>query len=232
MLAIFFVIGFFVLLAMVLKDDSGGKLTADNNGQVAAGGVGDSAADPSSQPEVQLNPITDSDWVRGNRDAKISLVEFSDTECPFCKNFHPTLQRLISEYPNDVNWVYRHFPLAQLHSKAPKEAEATECAGEQGGNDGFWAYLDKLYEITPSNDGLDLAQLPEIAQEVGLDKGKFVECLDSGRFEGKVADHYNQAAQAGGQGTPYTVIVNGDEKIPVAGALPYEQLKAYIESVL
>jgi len=232
-LVVFFVIGFFVLLGIVLKgDDSANKAAANPSGNVAGNTAGNQPPPPAQPTQIQVAEVTDADWVKGNRDAKISIIEFSDTECPFCKRFHPTLQRLLSEYPNDVNWVYRHFPLATLHAKAPKEAEATECAGELGGNDGFWAFLDRLYEITPSNDGLLASQLPEIAQEVGLDADKFSECLDSGRFEGKVAAHYSQATQAGGQGTPYSVIVAGDEKIPVSGAVPYEQLKAIVESVL
>jgi len=80
-----------------------------------------------------IDPVTSEDFVRGNRNARIALIEYSDLECPFCKRFHPTAQQLINEYPNDVMWVYRHFPLDQLHSKARAEALAAECAGSLGG---------------------------------------------------------------------------------------------------
>jgi protein-disulfide isomerase len=132
-----------------------------------------------------------------------------------------------------VAWVYRHFPLDQLHSKARKEAEATECAAELGGNDKFWAYLDRLMEVTPANNGLDPAELPKIAQYVGLDAGKFNECLTSGRYAKKIEEHVQNAVATGGNGTPWSIVVakNG-EKYPLSGAQPYESIKALIEQAL
>src|SRR3989344_4437991 len=80
----------------------------------------------------QMKPIAADDHVRGNPNAPVKIVEYSDTECPFCKAFHATLQEASEEYGDDVAWVYRHFPLDQLHTKARKEAVALECAAEQG----------------------------------------------------------------------------------------------------
>ena len=108
-----------------------------------------------SDDSRNVRQVTDSDHLRGDPKAKVKVVEFSDLECPFCKRFHVTMQQVIEEYDGKVAWIYRHFPLDSLHSKARKEAEASECAAELGGNDGFWAYIDKLFEITPSNNGLD-----------------------------------------------------------------------------
>lgn len=102
-----------------------------------------------------VRKVDDSDHLRGDPKASVKVVEFSDLECPFCKRFHLTMQQLMEGYSGKVAWVYRHFPLDSLHPKARKEAEASECAAELGGNDGFWAYIDKLFEITPSNNGLD-----------------------------------------------------------------------------
>lgn len=228
--ALLFTIGFFVLLSVVMRsgDVSLGKNTNANNQPTAVAPTNDFVA-PQPTGEIQLAAITDEDWVRGNENAKVSVVEFSDTECPFCKRFHPTMQRLIEEYPDDVNWVYRHFPLDSLHKKARREAEATECAGEQGK---FWEYLDRLFEITPSNDGLQDTQLPQIAEDVGLNVKKFETCLESGKYASKVAEDLADAQAAGGNGTPYSVVVVGNEKIPVSGAVPYEQLKTIIDSVL
>lgn len=182
---------------------------------------------------IQLQEVTDKDHIRGGASAKITIVEFSDTECPFCKRFHPTMQKIIAAYPNDVNWVYRHFPLDSLHPKARKEAEATECAAELGGNEKFWAYLDRLFEVTPSNNGLDPAELPKIAEYVGLNKGEFTKCLESGRHAQLVAGQLQDAMTAGGEGTPYSILItpNG-EKFPVSGALPFEKMKPVIDKLL
>lgn len=215
---------------------SGGKATTQ---QVASGqqGANPSAAQPAAQPPQptigEVRPVADKDHIRGPANAKVTLIEYSDTECPFCKRFHPTMQQLLKEYPNDVRWVYRHFPLDALHSKARKESEATECAGELGGNDKFWAYLDRLFEVTPSNDGLDPAELPKIAEAVDLNRTQFEQCLSSGKYAQHVQEDLDDAQAAGGQGTPYTVVIaaNG-QKFPLSGAQPYSAVKQLMEQAL
>lgn len=227
-------IGFFVLLIIVLR--GGIQVSAATSRSGTSGSPTPVIASPPLAPpsptEIKLAPVTDKDWVRGKKSAKIAVVEFSDTECPFCKRFHPTMQQLIKEYPDKVKWIYRHFPLTSLHTKAVKEAEATECAGELGGNEGFWKYIDRLFEVTPSNDGLDFAQLPQIAEDVGLNRKKFESCLESGKYAEKVQKQADDAVAAGARGTPYSVIVAGDKNIPVSGAVPFEQLKTIIDGVI
>lgn len=173
------------------------------------------------------------DHIRGAENAKITIVEYSDLECPFCQRVHSTMRDLLVLYPKDVRLVYRHFPLKQLHSKAQKEAEATECAYDQGGNEAFWAYTDKIFEITPSNNGLDLNQLPIIALELGLNQGEFNNCLNSDKNKEKVEKDIEDAIGAGGQGTPYFVIIDSKgNKIPVSGAIPIENFKQIIDELL
>lgn len=165
-------------------------------------------------PLPSLNVITvkpvdeERDHIRGNPNADIVFVEFSDTECPFCKRFHTTLQQIIAEYGKSgkVAWVYRQFPIVQLHSKAPKESEALECAAELGGNGKFWEYVDRIFAITPSNDGLDPSELPRIASEIGLNEGLFTECLSSGRTKLLVESDYSDGVAAGAAGTPHSVL--------------------------
>lgn len=225
---IIFIIGFFVFLAMFFSGDKNlgvnTKVKGNNAPSVNSG--------QAPTKDITVSPVSKEDWIRGDKKAPISLIEFSDTECPFCKRFHTTMQQIVEEYDGKVNWVYRHFPLTSLHSKAPREAEATECAGELAGNDGFWKYLDRLFEITPANNGLQDSQLFEIASYIGLNKNDFTECLESGRYASKVQDHTNQAQAAGGTGTPYSVIVVGDKKLPLSGALPIEQVRTIIDSLL
>jgi len=180
-----------------------------------------------------MEPVTPRDHIRGNPAAPVKLVEFADTECPLCKRFHPALQRVVDDYPGKVAWVFRHFPIAEIHPKAPKEHEATECAAELGGEPAFWAYLDRLYAITPSNDRLDPAELPRIAQHVGLDRAPFEQCLRSGRHAARVAEDVADALAAGAPGTPYSVIVapNG-RTYAVVGAQPYAALRLVIDIAL
>jgi protein-disulfide isomerase len=186
-----------------------------------------------------IKPITTSDHTLGNPDAPVKIVEFADAECPFCKRFHPTMQQLIQEYGRNgqVAWIYRHFPLDQIHSKARKEAQAAECANELGGNAKFWQYTNRLYEIAPSNNNLDLSLLSKIAEEVGLNKTQFESCLSGDGRGGKYADHieadYQDAIASGGTGTPYSVVIapNG-QKFPITGAQPYSAVKQVVDAAL
>jgi len=185
-------------------------------------------------PKITLAPLSDDDHILGSRDAQILIVEYSDFECPFCKTFHETMNRIIDEYGSDgrVAWVYRHLPL-QIHPKAPKEAQASECAAELGGNEAFWAYANRLFEVTPSNNGLDLDLLPEIAEFVGLDRVAFEECLDSSRHQDSIRQSIKDAEGAGARGTPYSVIVTKDgQLVPINGAQPYDAVKQGIDAIL
>ena len=195
--------------------------------------VKDNAVETAKENNVKA--ISSADHIRGNPNAKVKVIEFSDPECPFCKRFHDTMNKIIGEYgkSGQVAWVYRHFPLDAIHSKARKESEALECANEQGGGAKFWEYIDRLFEVTPSNDGLDLAELPKIAEYIGLDKAKFNQCLESGKYAKRVADDLADGVNSGAQGTPYSVVVaaNG-KKFVINGAQPYENVKAVIEQAL
>jgi protein-disulfide isomerase len=189
---------------------------------LVAGALAAGAAGAAERAGV-IRPVTDRDHVRGDPQAPVKIVEFSDTECPLCKRQHPTLQRLVQDYQGMVAWVYRHRPIDAIHPRARKEAEATECAAELGGHDSFWAYLDRLFEITPSNNRLDPAELPRIATHVGLDRNPFEQCLKSGRHAQRVAEDVAEANAAGVPGAPFSVVVAPNGKtFPVAGAQTYE----------
>ncbi|MEK7109147.1 MAG: thioredoxin domain-containing protein [Patescibacteria group bacterium] len=174
------------------------------------------------------------DHILGNPNAKVKVVEYADLECSYCKTFNTTMHQVMSYYgaSGNVAWVFRPFPLASIHSKAPKEAEAAECAADQGGDVAFFNYNDAVYEITPGSNGLDLAELPKIAERMGLDVAKFNSCLSSGKFARRVQDSYNEAIKDGGQGTPYTLIMVGTDAVPLNGAQPYDSMRAAIDAVL
>lgn len=183
-----------------------------------------------------LRPVSkDRDHIRGNPAAPVTLVEYSDFECPFCKRFHITAKKLVDESKGQLRWVYRHFPLEELHPvKARKEASASECAAELGGNDTFWKFADRFYELTPSNNRTDIDKvLPQIAREIGLDSEKFASCLASGRHDRRVTEDQQNAVATGGRGTPWSLIVSKSGKIyPLSGAQPYATIKQIIDLAL
>ena len=183
-----------------------------------------------------MSPVTSADHIYGNPNALVKVVEYSDMECPFCARFHSTMRQVIDEYGEDgqVAWIYRHFPLESIHSKARKEAIASECAAELGGNDAFWKFADRFFELTPSNNQTDLDTVfPQIVREIGLDKNKFDSCLDSGKYDKRIQDDIDNAAATGGNGTPWSIIVSeSGKKYPLSGAQPYTAVKQLIELAL
>ncbi|HSA90414.1 MAG TPA: thioredoxin domain-containing protein [Burkholderiales bacterium] len=180
-----------------------------------------------------LRPVAKGrDHIRGNFDAPVTLIEYSDFECPFCKSFHATVRKIVDESGGQVRWVYRHFPLDQIHPvKARKEAAASECAAELGGNEAFWKFADRFYELTPSNNRTDVdAVLPRIAREIGLDEAKFASCLASGRHDRRIEQDVQNAVATGGRGTPWSLIVSRAGKIYLlSGAQPYPNVKQLVE---
>ena len=188
---------------------------------------------PVANAKIEISPVIAKDHIVGDRNAELVIVEYSDTECPFCKVFHNTMKEVVKTYDGKVAWVYRHFPIAQLHARATKEAEATECAAELGGNQGFWNYINKLFDTTKSNDSLDPAELPKIAGAVGLDVAAFNTCLSSGRHAEFIQESIEAAVKTGARGTPYSVIISKDcKKTIINGAEPLASIKVKIDDLL
>jgi len=191
-------------------------------------------------PEQVIQPVTADDHIVGKLGAKVTIVEYADLECPYCKAYEPVLNQIMSTYgtsSGEVAWVYRHFP---IHSRGPYEAEAAECAADQGGNDTFFKFIDQIFTVTKADDNLDPKVLTQTAGQLGLNTTTFQNCLDSKKFEQKVLDARNDALAAGGQGTPYTVFITADgKKYPLTdasgnplGAVSYNDLKSVVDQIL
>jgi len=191
---------------------------------------------PDERAEKNVRPVAvDRDHIFGNTDAEISLIEYSDFECPYCKTFYPTAKKVVEIYAGKVNWVYRHFPLDFHNPGAQKEAEASECAAELGGNDAFWAYADQIYKRTHSNGkGFPVSNLTPLGVEIGLDEKAFTACLDSGRHAALIQADFDNGVASGIKGTPGNILLNnktGKARF-AAGAQPLETFKAEIDRLL
>ncbi len=184
---------------------------SDSSAQVAG------VAAATEYVDISVKAVTEADHTLGNPNATVQLIEYSDTDCPFCQRYHPTMSKLIDTYGKNgqASWTYRHFA---FHERAPKEAEATECAAEVGGNDAFWKYLNSIFtkkhfqtSATDKYIGIEPADLPNVAASIGINKAKFSQCLSSGKYAEKIKQQYNDAVNAGAVGTPHTVIISKKE---------------------
>lgn len=177
-------------------------------------------ASPTPTIDVNVDPGRPS---RGPQDAKVTLVEFTDYQCPFCRrHFNETYQRLIAAYEGRIRYVVLNFPIARIHPLAPKAAEAAECAHEQGK---FWEYHDALFVHA---DALGVESLKKHAMDVGLDRGRFEHCLDSGAKTDVVRKDMEDGRRYGVSATP-TFFINGEK---VTGAKPFEVFRGIIEDKL
>ena len=202
--------GLGLVVGGVIKGGSTVTTVATNTGTGAA--PTPSAPTPSNYAPVK--EVGSSDHIKGAKNAKVTLIEYSDFECPFCKRLAPSLMQALQDFPNDVRIVYRHFPLRSLHPNAQKAGEASECAAKIGGNDKFWAMHDKLIAA----DAFTVDSMKQFAKDIGVDQGKFNTCLDSGEMADRVNTDFNEGSTFGVEGTPAT-FVNGNL---ASGAIPYD----------
>ena len=177
----------------------------------------------------KLAEITAEDYVLGDRNAEVFLIEYSDLECPFCKSFHETAAQAVEDNGGRVAWVYRHFPLDAIHPNARPAAVASECVGELGGNDAFWNYTNEIF----TNQATALSDLSGTAGIVGVNAGSVESCIDSGRTEDLVEDDYQSGLAAGVTGTPGNFVVNANGEVwSLPGAVPITTLQATIDEAL
>lgn len=227
-----FVAGIAVVAIVMLAQGgfSGGDGKVAGNFKENTYGNPQPAAQPSGQPAqpqaqaASIRPIQEGEALRGNPEASVDIIEYSDFECPFCLRHIDTLDRILAEYGDQVRLAYRHFPLHSIHPQAQKAAEASECAEEQGA---FWEMHDAIFEAQASNS-MSVATWKQVAADLDLDTEQFNECLDSDKYAEVVNSELAEGQAAGVRGTPATFI-NGQM---VSGAVPFEQIKGIIEAQL
>ncbi len=176
-----------------------------------------------TQQIVRYQVSVDDDPSLGPDDAPITIIEFSDYQCPYCRRWAEQVEKqLLEAYGDKIRFVYRDFPLTQIHDQAFAAAEAANCAGEQGK---YWEYHDALFA---QKYGLGQDAYLQYAQDIGLDVDQFAECLKTHRYKDEVQADLDEAMQIGVRSTP-TFFING---IAVVGAQPLEVFQSLIDKEL
>jgi len=173
-------------------------------------------------PMLRVEVSVDGAPFRGPANSPVTIVEFSDFECPFCKRAHPTLMQLLEKYAGKVRLVYHDFPLESIHPQARRAAEAARCANDQGK---FWDYYDTLFTESPK---LAPDDLKHYAAQVGIDVKKFDDCLSGGMHKTALQKDIDEGTRLGVSGTP-AFFINGR---PLTGAQPVEAFARIIDEEL
>ncbi len=212
-----FIIGGALVWSTVAGDRS------DKTGLADVGGIGEDGDTPSKNPEI------DDDVIFGDADAPVTLIEFGDYQCPFCKKMYDETEKLLrDEYvkAGKLKIVYRDFPLDQIHPYARRAAEAAECARDEGK---YWAYHDALFTRQAEIPVLDFVKL---AKDLGLSESEFASCVSSGKYAAEVENDLQEGLAAGVTGTPGNFIIAGGSARSLPGAVPYATFKLFIDQAL
>ena len=151
-------------------------------------------------------PVVEDDHIRGRFGAPVTLVEYGDFECPHCRRAHPIVLKLVKQFGDQLCYVFRNFPLSEIHPHAEAAAEAAEAANELGGPEAYWEMHDTLFH---NQDALEEQDLIQYARSAGLDADEFAEALESGEYAKRVRQDFMSGVRSGVNGTP-TFFVNGE----------------------
>jgi protein-disulfide isomerase len=179
---------------------------------------------------LTIRPPSSSDHLIGSANAPIVLVEYSDFQCPFCSMIHPSLKNIVDASNGQVAWVQREFPLTSIHPQAEPAALAAECISHLVGNDAYWKYADTVFsnqaQLTP-------AYSAQLAAQLGADPAKFAQCVSAKTYQSVIDTDTSEAESNGGNGTPFTVVVNTKtgKMVPISGAVPQAQIEQIINSL-
>lgn len=184
-------------------------------------------------------PVDASDFATGNTKSDVIVIEYSDTQCQFCAQLHPAIQKIQSEYSSKVAFVYRYFPLTQIHPEAFDEARAIHCVGTIAGAQKRVEYINEMftYKIGKQNMVLPKGGREALAKNINIDAQAFTSCMNNGEAAGVVNASIQEGITAKVEGTPATFVLiktrTGYEVVSkIDGARPYEYIKAVIEEAL
>lgn len=213
------------------------SFTGTSFGLRASGGMPSVPSVPSVPTDVQepvespVPEVTADDHIRGNINAKVLVVEYLDFECPFCHRNSATVKTVRDTYGDDVAHIVRHFPL-DFHPAAMPYARASECIASLGGEGAFWKFYDAVFG-GPTLDA-DVAKLPEIAKNIGVNSDKFDACYNGTEFDAKIQAQQQGGASAGINGTPGVAVINNatQEQTRLPGAVPFSEYQAIIDPIV
>lgn len=219
-----------IIIAGVLI--AGAVFFTQSNGAVA---LSDSPLGKNNTPQTipaenlpNFRGVSEDDHIFGSLDAPVSIIEFSDYECPYCQLLHPTLQKIVAEYPS-VNWIYRHFPLSG-HANALGSSIAAECVAKLEGNDAFWTFTSALFANQAT---LSDVFYKSVASDLGIDAAAFAACQAEPGIADLVREDLNEIVSVGGSATPSVIIVTASGKyLPFTGALEYDDIAGLIDFAL
>lgn len=219
--------GMVIIAIAILFSTGGGQKAAKNEAP-----SDERPAMPTSVPSDVVQLRAD-DHVRGAASAEVIVFEYSDSDCPFCAKFHPTLMNIVENSKGTIAWVYRSFPLTSLHPNAYTEAVMLECAAAIGGNTAFWNYLDKIIEVTVDADEKGSATLLAEAGKAGINTAQLKTCMANEQSGAKVDKDSAEAQTFGARGTPFSIAVNTKtgKQVIIPGAYPLADVTAMIDSI-
>lgn len=192
----------------------------------------------SSSPKIQevntqlvtVPPVSSRDHVRGAEDPQIIWIEYSDLECPFCSRFHPVMKQVIDVYGDQVQWVYRHFPLEGSHPGAYVKSQAAECVATLAGEEAFWTYIDGIFTVGPD---FEVGDLTGFATQLGVDRNAFETCVTTGQTNARIDEDFAGGLTSGVTGTPTSYIIDPNGVVSQLPGVPdFTQMTLIIEAVL
>lgn len=172
-----------------------------------------------------VSSVTEEDFVRGDENAPITIIEYADFSCGYCAQYHPTLQKIVEGSEGQVRWVYRHLPIFNIDA-----AMASQCVGTLGGEESFWNFSDKLYA---NQDRLSSEFYLASALGLGVDEASYNTCIANPVLKKQIMDEFNRnKILLGFNATPYTVLIDKvGRKFSFAGALPYDNIQSLIDTL-
>lgn len=208
-------------------------------GAIFYSGHGEQNTSPSPTAEVDditataapIKPVDEQDFIRGNPNAPIMIVEYADYECVHCLDFHATMKQIMDDFgaSGDVAWVFRQFPI--LGQSSVELSKAAYCMGNLGGAEAYYTFTDVMFSREPGTRA-NLANISSVATDAGIDKTAFENCLSSDSTTDHVSTAVADGQAAHIEGTPYSIVMVGDQQVPLIGAQQTSTLRGLIQTLL